>query len=138
MEPENSGELDRLIDSALRNEPERDVPFGFHRGVEERLKMAALLDRELKRFRTCWASAAVLSVALTCATVSVWLGAGLPGAAARAFPGLLGSYDSFILTLAMRWPTIALTSTALLALLCGAYIALTRRLQARRSRPGRG
>ncbi len=137
MEPENPSDLDRLIDNTLRNEPERDVPFGFHRGVEERLKIAALLDRELKRFRTCWAFAGILAVALTCATVSVWLGADLPGAAARAFPGVLGSYDSFILTLAMRWPTVALTSTALLALLCGAYIAFARHMQARRSQPNR-
>lgn len=138
MEPENPSELERLIDNALRSEPERDLPFGFHRSVVERLKIAALLDRELKRFRACWASAGLLAVALACSVLSVWLGADLPGAAARAVPGALGSYDRFILLLARHWPTMTLTSAGLLALLCGAYMAFARRLQARRSQLGRG
>lgn len=140
MEPENPNELDRLIDNALRSEREQDVPFGFHRAVDERLKVAALLDRELRRFRACWASAGILALALACTTVGVWLGADLPGAAARAIPGALGSYDRFILVLARHWPTMTLTSAALLAPLGGAYIVFARRLHARHTTrpPNRG
>ena len=137
METNEKDDLDSLIDSALRDEPERNVPFAFHRGVQERVQIAALLDRERKHFRTCWAFAGSVAGMLTAGAAMVWFGAGIPDLVGRAVPGALGSYDQFVLVLADRWPTMALVSVILLAGLTAAYYAFARGLSHRRSSVGR-
>ncbi len=132
MESEKRDELDSLIDSVLRDEPERNVPFAFHRGVEERLHIASLLDRERKRFRTCWAFAGTVAGILAAGTAMAWFGAGIPDLVGRAVPGALGSYDQFVFVLANHWLSMALASIGLLAGLAAAYYALARGLSHRR------
>ncbi len=133
MESDTRDELDGLIDSVLRDEPERDVPFAFHRGVEERLQIASLLDRERSRFRRCWAFAGTVAGVLAAGTAVTWFGIGIPDLVGRAVPGALGSYDQFMIVLANRWPSMALGSIVLLMGLGAAYYALARGLSYRRS-----
>lgn len=137
METDKKDALDRLIDSVLRDEPERNVPFAFHRGVQERLQIAALLDRERKHFHTCWAFAGSVAAILATGAAMVWFGVGIPDLVGRAVPGALGSYDQFVLVLANRWPSIALVSLVPLAALGAASYAFARGLSHRRSSVGR-
>lgn len=51
-------DLDALIEEALREEPFLHAPSSLHRGVEARLAMAALRDREQMRFR--WSMAVLV------------------------------------------------------------------------------
>lgn len=44
-------DLDELIEHALRSEPMLSAPINFHRKVEERVRIAALKEREHTRFR---------------------------------------------------------------------------------------
>lgn len=137
MESDKRDDLDRLIDSVLRNEPERDVPFAFHRGVEERVQIASLLNRERKHFRRCWAFAGTLvGCGATVAAVG-WFGAGFPDLVGRAVPGALGSYDHFVFVLANRWPSMALASLALLSAAGSAHYAFARGLSKKGSSLGR-
>ena len=137
MEPDEKDEIDLLIDSALRDEPERDVPFAFHRSVENRVQIASLLNRERKHFRRCWTLAGTVAGCLSTAAAMTWFGAGVPDLVGRAVPGALGSYDHFMFMLAAHWPTMALASTALLSVLGAAYYTLARSLSRTRSGVGR-
>jgi len=137
MQPDKKDELDLLIDSALRDEPERDVPFAFQRGVEDRVQIASLLNRERKHFRGCWALAGTVAGCLSTAATMTWFGAGVPDLVGRAVPGALGSYDHFVFVLSTQWPTMALASTALLSVLGAAYYTLARSLSQTRSGVGR-
>ena len=96
MPPDEQDKLDALIEAALRDEPERSVPFGFHRAVDERLQMAALLDLERGRFRRCWISAGAFAALVALATSVGWIAADVSGTISRAVPGALGSYDQFV------------------------------------------
>jgi hypothetical protein len=51
MTPRDHENIDALIEDALRSEPMRPVPLTLHRRVEERVRIAALKDRERARFR---------------------------------------------------------------------------------------
>lgn len=137
MESDKRDDLDKLIDSALRDEPEHDVPFAFHRGVEERVQIASLLNRERKRFRRCWTVAGTVVSCMATAAAMAWFGAGIPDLVGRAVPGALGSYDHFVFVLANRWPSMALASVALLSALGAAYYALARGLSHKPSGVGR-
>lgn len=52
-------EMDALIESALRSEPMLSAPMHLHRRVEERVRLIALRDNEVTRFRYSMLSLAV-------------------------------------------------------------------------------
>ena len=89
MPPDEQDKLDALIESALFDEPELGVPFGFHRAVDERLHMAALLDLERGRFRRCWISAGAFVSLVALASAVGWIAADVGGTISRTVPGAL-------------------------------------------------
>ena len=107
MDRGNRDELDGRIDAALREEELRDVPAGFHRRVQERLRMAALLRREQRRFRLCMTATGAIAGALLLVGGIAWFMGDLPGAVARSIPGALGFYDHLVAVLTRHWPRMA-------------------------------
>lgn len=130
--------LDILIEAALRDEAKQDLPFGFHRAVEERVQMAALLDLERGRFRRCWQSAVAFVTLVAVATTLGWIFGDIATTLVRTVPGALGSYDQFMLLLAAYWPAMTLTSIAMVTILGCTYFVLSLSLSPRRSAPERG
>lgn len=103
MAPYEFDDLDGFIESALRSEPFRPVPFGFQRRVEDRLRVAALCERERRRFRRCMTVAGMVMVGLVSAGIFFVFLAGAGGLAA-SIPGFLGFYDGFVSLAAFWWP----------------------------------
>ena len=93
MKPEYADSLDEMIDDALRSEALRPLPPGFHRATEERVRIAALLLEERRRFRVGMLRAGLFVLALSGVTgfLAVW--GDVAGALARSIPGALGFYD---------------------------------------------
>ncbi len=66
-------ELDALIDQALSDEPFLRAPVSLQRGIEARLKLAALRDQEQSRFRFSMASLVFVFIAsLAMAGILLW------------------------------------------------------------------
>jgi hypothetical protein len=93
--PEPIDELDALIEASLRSEPMLAVPLTLHRRVEERVRIAALRERQRARFRY-----SMLSFSLACVGVlifaaflidftTLWL------LRTNGLPGGLGLYDLY-------------------------------------------
>lgn len=97
-------DMDELIESALRGESIRPVPLGFHRRVEERLRLLQLLDRE----RAKWRRAAGLCVGalflMVCLGAGLTVGSNAVGQLAQAVPGFLGHMDASSAFAARWWP----------------------------------
>ena len=66
-------DLDALIEEALSDEPYLKAPITLQRGVEARLRIAALRDREKRRFAISMVTLALVFVAaLLAAATVVW------------------------------------------------------------------
>lgn len=130
MDSNKRDKIDEMIESALAGETERDVPFGFHRRVDGRIRVAAMLQKEQRSFRRCWTLAAATILVLATGAGAVWYIGDVPGTVARAVPGVLGSYDQMVFVLAGHWPAMSASCAALLAGLATAY-AVVRRSQAK-------
>lgn len=122
--PEINDELDALIEAALRNEPMLAAPITLHRRVEERVRIAALRERQRARFRY-----SMLSFSLACVGVLVfaaflidfttlWL------LRANGLPGGLGLYDLYAnsLTRTATGYSGAYSLLAAILLACGAVL----------------
>ena len=99
-------DLDVLIEQALSEEPIRPVPMGFHARLEERLRIAALVEREKKRFRYGTTVGAVLFAALGLTFVFVPVLAYLQGWVVRSVPGGMGYLDYVLVSLVNVFGTL--------------------------------
>ncbi len=95
--------LDALIDEALRGEPYLSAPLSLHRGVEARLRIASLLDREKTRF-TCSMAAflGVLAASLSVAGLLLWF-TNLSFLYSEGVSGGKGWLDYYATAWAMSW-----------------------------------
>ncbi|HRK35809.1 MAG TPA: hypothetical protein PLJ47_14525 [Candidatus Hydrogenedentes bacterium] len=108
MDPNNMTELDRMIEEALKSEPLRPVPNGFHRRVEERVRVAAFASQERRGFHSrLWASA-VLFAMLGFTLVLVPALAFFQGWTVRALPGAMGYLDYLTVFFMQSWGEILL------------------------------
>ncbi|MBN2311877.1 MAG: hypothetical protein JXR94_23055 [Candidatus Hydrogenedentes bacterium] len=136
MDDRGMQELDALIERSLRDEQMRAVPAGFHNRLNERLKVAAIVERERHRVRY-GAMAGVflfgmLGITLLFAPVMSYL----QGWLVRSVPGGMGYLDYIVVSLLNTSPVWARTSAVVLA--CGIGLGLivsgTRVIQMRMAR----
>ncbi len=93
--------LDALINEALSDEPFLKAPITLQRGVEARLRIAALRDREKKRFAISMATLALLFVAgFIAAAVLVWF-TKLSFLYTEGVSGGKGQFDYYITAMTM-------------------------------------
>ena len=88
-----------LIEQALSEEPLRPVPAGFRRRLNERLRIAALAQKERERVRFGLVTGGILVSAVLAFLVFVPVISYLQGWAARSVPGGLGRMDYFATSL---------------------------------------
>ena len=117
MDLNDMTELDRMIEDALKSEPVRPVPSGFHRRVEDRVRVVALASRERRGFHSRVAVSLLLVAVLAFTVVLVPVLAFYQGWTYRALPGAMGYFDYLTVFVAQSWGQI------LLALGAGAGIA---------------
>lgn len=101
MAAPNKRDMNALIETALSEEKMRLAPITLHRRVEERLRIAALREKEELRFRYSMAAfAAVLCSVLTAAAFLLAFtplgGLLIPGAS-----GAKGQYDYYATSMAL-------------------------------------
>lgn len=107
MSSEDSDKLDRLIESALRPDPIRSVPPGFFLRTEEKLRIAALVERERRYFRNCFLAAVCVAAGISSAgVIAAYLG-GVPGTIMTEVPGIMGLFDRGAVVLRVWWPGLA-------------------------------
>lgn len=116
MGPNDMNQLDAVIEEALRTEPMRAVPAGFHHRLEQRLRVAQIVNRERNglRLRLLAGLSVLAVVAFTMVGVPVL--ALYQGWTVKALPGAMGYLDYLLLAAAQSWPTVALTAGAVVAL----------------------
>jgi hypothetical protein len=100
--PEND-ELDALIESALRSEPMLSAPMHFHRRVEERVRLAALRDHEVSRFRYSMMSLLVAFAGAIGLGAAVVVFTNFELLLANGFPGGGGIYDRYAVSMSQTW-----------------------------------
>jgi len=113
-------DIDALIDQALSKEPMLRAPASLQCGVEERLRIAALRDREKMRFR-------LSMVTLLLALVSSLLAAGallwftnLSVLAKAGVSGGKGQFDYYFTALVQSWHAYQGAYTLVLSVLLAA------------------
>ncbi len=116
-------ELDTRIEHLLRDEPFREVPSGFAVRVQRRVRAAALLREEQKRFRLIVAASGLLTALLLAAVAGgAWLGSPETWA-----PGRFTSLPSYLQSLTEGAGATGLLSASLtlgIVLLLGSAAAL--------------
>jgi hypothetical protein len=96
-------DLDALIDQALSAEPVLRAPVTLQRGVEERLRIADLRDRELMRFRLSMATLLLALVSsLLAAGALLWF-TNLSVLAKAGVSGGKGQFDYYATALVQSW-----------------------------------
>lgn len=107
MPPQAFDDIDRLIESALKQERMQSLPPGFGARAQERVAIAALVMRERRRFRRCLA-VGILGIAsvMTSGAMAAFFG-GLPAAIAESVPGAMGFYDQLSVFVSVWWPGLA-------------------------------
>ena len=96
-------DIDALIDQALSSEPMLRAPATLLRGVEERLRIADLRDREKMRFRLSMATLLLALVSsLFAAGALLWF-TNLSVLAKAGVSGGKGQFDYYATTLVQFW-----------------------------------
>lgn len=96
-------DLDALIDQALSAEPVLRAPVTLQRGVEERLRIADLRDREKMRFRLSMATLLLALVSsLFAAGALLWF-TNLSVLARAGVSGGRGQFDYYATALVQSW-----------------------------------
>ncbi|MFM1919485.1 MAG: hypothetical protein RLZZ303_1119 [Candidatus Hydrogenedentota bacterium] len=96
-------ELDSLIESALRSEPMLSAPMNFHRRVEERVRIVALRDYEVSRFRYSMASLVVLFCGCITMAGAIIAFTNFDLLMANGLPGGGGIYDRYAVFMSQSW-----------------------------------
>lgn len=124
MDLEKNDRIDARIESALRGESLRDAPLDFHRRVEARVRIVALLDRERRRFKRAGLGLAMALGACVVLGGAFWLARDLSDVLFQAVPGAMGHYDHLAGAVARNWQTLGASSVAVcIALVAGLYWA---------------
>jgi hypothetical protein len=105
MDP-NMHDLDRFIEDALKSEPLREVPTGFHRRVTERVRVAALANGERRGFHSRVLASVLLFGMIGFTVVLVPALAFYQGWTYRALPGVMGYFDYLTVLVAQSWGAI--------------------------------
>ena len=96
-------DIDALIDQALSAEPLLRAPVSLQRGVEERLRIADLRDREKMRFRLSMATLLLALVSsLLAAGALLWF-TNLSVLAKAGVSGGKGQFDYYATALVQSW-----------------------------------
>ena len=132
MDLNNMNDIDRFIEDALANEPLRPVPAGFHRRVEERVRVAALATHERRGFHSRLFASGVLFAMLGFTVVLVPALAFYQGWTVRALPGAMGYFDYLTVFVVQFWGEILLAAGAgagvlAIAALIGLLVPVLRR-----------
>lgn len=123
MDLNNMNDLDRFIEDALNSEPMRPVPQGFHRRVEERVRVAAMASRERRGFQSRMAASAILFAMVGFTVVVVPVLAFYQGWSFRALPGAMGYLDYMTVFVMQSWGQILLALGAGAGVLAVAALA---------------
>jgi hypothetical protein len=101
-------EWDALLDEALGREPMRPVPLGLYRDIRVKLQIAAMLDKERRRFRRTlmMGFAGICSIAGLSFLVAQLTEAS--GIASGVMFGGMGMYDSMAATMGVEWSAFTL------------------------------
>ncbi|GMV91505.1 MAG: hypothetical protein AMXMBFR82_12830 [Candidatus Hydrogenedentota bacterium] len=117
MDLNEMDDMDRMIEEALRSEPMRNVPQGFHLRMSNRLHVTALVQNERQGFRFRMMATAAVFAILGAAIVGVPALAFYQGWGVQAVPGAMGYFDYLVVFAFQYWGeiVIALSATTLLA-----------------------
>jgi len=127
MDLNEMDKLDNVIEDALRSEPMRPVPSGFHRRMSNRLQVTALVQKERQGFRFRMAATSMVFLALGVAAIGVPAAAFYQGWVVRSVPGAMGYFDYFVVFGLRYWGEIVVVAgaagaVALLATVAGLLI----------------
>lgn len=117
MNPINMHDLDHIIEDALKSEPLREVPTGFHRRVTDRVRVAALASGERRGFHSRVLASVLLFAMIGFTVVLVPALAFYQGWTYRALPGVMGYFDYLTVLVVQSWSAI------FIALAIGAGVA---------------
>ncbi len=113
-------DIDALIDQALSEEPMLRAPVSLQRGVEERLRIADLRDREKMRFRLSMATLLLALVSsLLAAGALLWF-TNLSVLARAGVSGGKGQLDYYFTALVQSWHAYQGAYTLILSVLLAA------------------
>jgi hypothetical protein len=112
MDPNNMNDIDRFIEDALKNEPLRAVPTGFHRRVEERVRVASLANHERRGFHSRVLASVILFAMIGFTVVLVPALAFFQGWTVRALPGAMGYFDYLTVFVVQSWGEILVAVAA--------------------------
>lgn len=131
MDLNEMDDMDRMIEDALRSEPLREVPRGFHQRMSNRLQVAALVQTERQGFRFRMMATAAVLLALGATVIGVPFLAFYQGWAVQTVPGAMGYFDSLVVFAMQYWGEIvvALGAAAVLAVLATTSSVLYVRLR---------
>jgi len=121
MDNTNHSNLDALIEQALVDEPMQPIPAGFHGRLDERLRIASIIDRERQRLRFNVITGGVLFVAVAFALVGLPLVAYFQGWLVSSVPGGMGFFDLAVSRVATLGFATVGTTAAVVAV--GAVVA---------------
>lgn len=100
----SDAELDALIEAALAEEVLLPAPVGLHARVNERVRMAALQQRERARFRNALLSGFAASVGIVVAVAALVATTKFDVLLKHGISGGRGLLDSYAATFALSWP----------------------------------
>lgn len=103
-------DLDVMIEDALRSEPLREAPAGFHRRLDERLRIVAMVAKERKGFQIRVLASTALFAALLFTVVVVPALAYAQGWTVRSMPGAMGYLDYLAVFVVQEWEKLALVA----------------------------
>ena len=110
-------ELDRAIETALSGERLLAAPLTLHRRIMERVRYAALRERERVRFRVCMTALAVAFLAALGTAFLVISVTNLDVYIHHGVDGGKGQYDYLAESLAQRWTVYSGAYTFVFSLL---------------------
>jgi hypothetical protein len=103
MKPAFFHDLDVLIDSALASEAMRPVPKGLEARIEQRLTIAALIEKERRSCREAALACAGFLAVIVAGGVTFLSMVDLPLLIARSMPGGLGYCDYLAVSASQIW-----------------------------------
>lgn len=121
---EGGDELDALIESALRTEPMLAAPMNLHRRVEERVRLIALREDEVARFRYSMLSLVVAFCGAISMAAAVIVFSNFELLLANGLPGGGGIFDRYTVVMKQGWASYsgAYLFAASLALAAGTML----------------
>jgi len=128
----DNAELDALIEAALTDQPLLPVPASFHRKVEERIRIAALRERERSRFRFWMISIAAGFVGALSVAAAVLLVTNFQLFVTNGVSGGKGTYDYMTTVMSQYWSGYSGTYTLVFSILLAVVVLLIGLIPARR------